>query len=53
VPSPWTPFINYGDTVHYPVQRHDGTFNVLFCDAHAEGMVQNDLFMQRFYVRGP
>jgi prepilin-type N-terminal cleavage/methylation domain-containing protein/prepilin-type processing-associated H-X9-DG protein len=28
---------------HYPDQRHTNVFNVLYCDAHAASMTQNDL----------
>jgi prepilin-type N-terminal cleavage/methylation domain-containing protein/prepilin-type processing-associated H-X9-DG protein len=35
---------------HYPT-RHNGTFNVLFCDGHVMNMVQNDLMKILFYAR--
>jgi prepilin-type processing-associated H-X9-DG protein len=50
--GPWHPF---GDAtqVHYPQQRHDGVFNVLFCDGHATTMSQSDLGDTLFYANGP
>jgi prepilin-type processing-associated H-X9-DG protein len=51
--GPWQPYQDNKDLVHYPQQRHDGVFNVLFCDAHVEGMTQNDLGDSRFYAFGP
>ena len=50
--GPWQP---YGDTtqVHYPQQRHEGVFNVLFCDGHVATMNQNDLGDALFYANGP
>jgi prepilin-type processing-associated H-X9-DG protein len=45
----------YADTtqVHYPQQRHDGVFNVLFCDGHVTTMGQSDLGTSLFYATGP
>ena len=37
---------------HYPDQRHDGVFNVLFCDGHSTTMVPNDLATVLFLVNG-
>ena len=37
------PYVDNTDVTHYPVHRHDGVFNVLFCDAHVTSMTQNDL----------
>ncbi len=51
--GPWTPFANANDTTHYPARRHGGVFNVLFCDAHVQAMVQGDLTDQLFYASGP
>ena len=36
--------------IHYPA-RHNGTFNVLFCDGHVINMVQTDLMKNMFYAR--
>lgn len=35
---------------HYP-KRHNGTFNVVFCDGHVMNMVQTDLMKTMFYAR--
>lgn len=35
---------------HYPA-RHNGVFNVVFCDGHVINMVQNDLMKTMFYAR--
>jgi prepilin-type N-terminal cleavage/methylation domain-containing protein/prepilin-type processing-associated H-X9-DG protein len=51
--GPWTPFVNPSDYTHYPMQRHGGVFNALFCDGHAEAISQSDLHMSRFYAEGP
>ena len=37
------PYSNPNDYVHYPVARHNGVFNVLYCDGHASALTQNDL----------
>jgi prepilin-type processing-associated H-X9-DG protein len=34
---------------HYPT-RHNGTFNVLYCDGHAESRRPTDLLLQDFYA---
>ncbi|MDB5307371.1 MAG: prepilin-type cleavage/methylation protein [Gemmataceae bacterium] len=41
------------DTTHYPVRRHDGVFNVLFCDGHVNPLRQAELTDQFFYASGP
>jgi prepilin-type N-terminal cleavage/methylation domain-containing protein/prepilin-type processing-associated H-X9-DG protein len=51
--GPWQPYTNPADTTHYPAQRHDGVFNVLFCDGHVDSLTQNDLMDQLFYAQGP
>lgn len=51
--GPWKPYTDPNDVVHYPVKRHRGTFNVLFCDGHVINMVQNDLLDSLFYAQGP
>ncbi|HYV37068.1 MAG TPA: H-X9-DG-CTERM domain-containing protein [Gemmataceae bacterium] len=49
--GPWRPYADSTDAVHYPAMRHDGIFNVLFCDAHVATMTQNDLGDALFYAR--
>ena len=49
--GPWQPYEDQNST-HY-VLRHEGVFNVLFCDAHVVSMTQNDLQDSLFYARGP
>jgi prepilin-type N-terminal cleavage/methylation domain-containing protein/prepilin-type processing-associated H-X9-DG protein len=51
--GPWKPFSDPNDVTHYPVRRHTGTFNVLFCDAHVQALTQNDLGDSLFYAQGP
>ena len=51
--GPWQPYVNGSDTTHYPVQRHGGVFNVLFCDGHVAAMSQGELMGSLFYVQGP
>jgi prepilin-type N-terminal cleavage/methylation domain-containing protein/prepilin-type processing-associated H-X9-DG protein len=46
-------YVDANDTTHYPVRRHGGVFNVLFCDGHVQGMTQTDLMDQLFYASGP
>jgi prepilin-type processing-associated H-X9-DG protein len=50
--GPWKPYANAAAATHY-VQRHTGTFNALFCDAHVANMTQNDLGDSLFYAQGP
>jgi prepilin-type N-terminal cleavage/methylation domain-containing protein/prepilin-type processing-associated H-X9-DG protein len=51
VPGQWVPFTPFDSddaiTIHYPL-RHNGVFNVLFCDGHATGMVPQDLQLKLF-----
>jgi prepilin-type N-terminal cleavage/methylation domain-containing protein/prepilin-type processing-associated H-X9-DG protein len=47
--GPWTPYTDAVAQTHYPL-RHNGTFNVLFCDGHATGMKQTDLADIMFYA---
>ncbi len=51
--GPWKPYVKADDTTHYPVRRHDGVINILFCDGHVQAMTQNDLKDQLFYAFGP
>jgi prepilin-type N-terminal cleavage/methylation domain-containing protein/prepilin-type processing-associated H-X9-DG protein len=51
--GPWHPLVNSNDGVHYPQLRHNGVFNVLFCDDHVVTMMQNDLRDALFYAQGP
>lgn len=51
--GPWQPYSNGNDTTHYPVKRHTGVFNVLFCDGHVVGMKQSELMDSLFYAQGP
>ncbi len=48
--GPWTPFVKADDYTHYPVQRHGGVFNVLFCDGHVAALSQSELVNNLFYV---
>jgi prepilin-type N-terminal cleavage/methylation domain-containing protein/prepilin-type processing-associated H-X9-DG protein len=50
--GPWQPYAD-ATQVHYPQQRHDGVFNVLFCDGHVVTMSQSDLADKLFYANGP
>jgi prepilin-type N-terminal cleavage/methylation domain-containing protein/prepilin-type processing-associated H-X9-DG protein len=51
--GPWMPFSNINDYTHYPLRRHSGLFNVLYCDAHVVPITQNDLTRSLFYADGP
>jgi prepilin-type N-terminal cleavage/methylation domain-containing protein/prepilin-type processing-associated H-X9-DG protein len=46
-------YVKDDDTTHYPARRHEGVFNVLFCDGHVVGMQQTELMDQMFYATGP
>jgi prepilin-type N-terminal cleavage/methylation domain-containing protein/prepilin-type processing-associated H-X9-DG protein len=46
-------YVDPNDVTHYPVQRHNGVFNVLYCDGHAQAMTQTELMDQLFYAFGP
>jgi prepilin-type N-terminal cleavage/methylation domain-containing protein/prepilin-type processing-associated H-X9-DG protein len=50
--GPWHPFADTTQ-VHYPNQRHEGVFNVLFCDGHVSTTTQSDLGDRLFYYDGP
>jgi len=45
--GPAMPFVNPSDFTHYP-ERHQGTFNVLYCDGHVVGMRQLELTTKAF-----
>jgi prepilin-type N-terminal cleavage/methylation domain-containing protein/prepilin-type processing-associated H-X9-DG protein len=47
--GPWKPYSDAAAQTHYPL-RHNGTFNVLFCDGHATGMQQTELGDLMFYA---
>jgi prepilin-type processing-associated H-X9-DG protein/prepilin-type N-terminal cleavage/methylation domain-containing protein len=51
--GPWKPYNNPSDPTHYPALRHNGVFNVLFCDGHVQGTLQSDLSDPVFYAYGP
>jgi prepilin-type N-terminal cleavage/methylation domain-containing protein/prepilin-type processing-associated H-X9-DG protein len=46
-------YVKDDDTTHYPVRRHEGVFNALFCDGHVVAMRQAELTDQLFYAFGP
>jgi prepilin-type processing-associated H-X9-DG protein len=41
--DPANPYIGLNDFTHYPVARHQGVINFLFCDGHTSAMRRNDL----------
>ena len=47
--GPWTPFDDAAAQTHYPL-RHNGIFNVLFCDGHVVSMTQVELEISLFYA---
>jgi prepilin-type N-terminal cleavage/methylation domain-containing protein/prepilin-type processing-associated H-X9-DG protein len=47
---PW-PLTDPDAPNHYPVDRHMGTFNVLYCDAHVTNITIQDLSNPLFYVK--
>jgi prepilin-type N-terminal cleavage/methylation domain-containing protein/prepilin-type processing-associated H-X9-DG protein len=47
---PW-PFDSFDAERHYP-PRHNGVFNVLFCDGHIVALTRIDLAMAQFYLFG-
>src|SRR5262245_37044162 len=49
---PITPFSETTAFKPYP-QRHNGTFNVLFCDGHVDRLQLMDLKEEMFYAQGP
>jgi prepilin-type N-terminal cleavage/methylation domain-containing protein/prepilin-type processing-associated H-X9-DG protein len=51
VRPPVRPYVDANDPIHYPVMRHGGVFNVLYCDGHVVALTQNDLQDALFYAR--
>jgi prepilin-type N-terminal cleavage/methylation domain-containing protein/prepilin-type processing-associated H-X9-DG protein len=51
--GPWKPYVKADDTTHYPALRHDGVFNVLYCDGHVQPFTQDELRDSLFYAEGP
>jgi len=47
--DPW-PFEDPDAPRHYP-PRHNGIFNVLFCDGHVTGLLRDQLELHMFYAR--
>jgi prepilin-type N-terminal cleavage/methylation domain-containing protein/prepilin-type processing-associated H-X9-DG protein len=47
--GPWKPYTGPSALTHYP-PRHTQTFNVLFCDGHAQNMRDDDLQDALFYA---
>jgi len=50
--GPWPFPDKTNPKTHYPDQRHQGTFNVLYCDGHAGGMVPGEMTSQLFLAKG-
>jgi prepilin-type N-terminal cleavage/methylation domain-containing protein/prepilin-type processing-associated H-X9-DG protein len=50
--GPWPFPDTTSPRTHYPDQRHNGVFNVLYCDGHAVGMAENELATQLFLAQG-
>jgi prepilin-type processing-associated H-X9-DG protein len=46
-------YVLESDTTHFPERRHDGVFNVLYCDGHVQGIRQSELLDVMFYSSGP
>lgn len=46
-------FVLDSDVTHFPVRRHEGTFNILFCDGHVRSIRQSELLDSQFYAAGP
>ncbi len=46
-------YVLESDVTHYPVRRHDGLFNVLYCDGHVQATRHSDLLDTLFYAAGP
>jgi len=50
--GPWPFPDTTSPQTHYPEQRHNGVFNVLYCDGHAGAMSPNDLMTSLFLANG-
>jgi prepilin-type N-terminal cleavage/methylation domain-containing protein/prepilin-type processing-associated H-X9-DG protein len=48
---PVYPFNDVTAQPHYPIARHLGVFNVLYCDGHVVNMEQEDLQLNQFYAQ--
>jgi prepilin-type N-terminal cleavage/methylation domain-containing protein/prepilin-type processing-associated H-X9-DG protein len=48
--GPWLPLVDPSDSVHYPVSRHGGTFNILLADGHVQATRQSELTERMFLV---
>jgi prepilin-type N-terminal cleavage/methylation domain-containing protein/prepilin-type processing-associated H-X9-DG protein len=48
--DPANPYVGPTDYTHYPIARHHGAFNVLYCDGHANPLTQNDLGDALFFA---
>jgi prepilin-type N-terminal cleavage/methylation domain-containing protein/prepilin-type processing-associated H-X9-DG protein len=46
-------FVLDTDYTHFPARRHEGVFNILFCDGHVQSIRQTDLLTSLFYAAGP
>jgi prepilin-type processing-associated H-X9-DG protein len=50
--GPWPFPDTTNPQTHYPQQRHDTVFNVLYCDGHVTGMGNTDLMTPLFLANG-
>ena len=50
--GPWPFPDTTSPQTHYPEQRHNGVFNVLYCDGHTTPMTQNNLMTSLFLADG-
>ena len=50
--GPWPFPDTTNPKTHYPDQRHNGVFNVLYCDGHGSAIVPTDLMTGLFLVNG-
>lgn len=54
--GPFMPFVSSPSVTapetHYPENRHDHVYNVLYCDGHTQTMAQNDLTTSLFLAQG-
>jgi prepilin-type processing-associated H-X9-DG protein len=49
---PW-PVTDVDAPNHYPIERHVGQYNVLFCDGHVVAQRMSDLSRPMYYAQGP